>query len=82
MSEIIAREKINGQDWLGGEGSLFLKRGFEGTLYLKAVYSAQGCADVNRIEPLDKIRRRLEDRLRKDPGAVLKVSALLNIVPR
>lgn len=82
MSEILAVQEIKGQEWLNGKGHLFLKRLVDGRLVLKAVYSAIGCASVDRIEELSKIRRRIEDRLRKDPEAVLKVAGLLDIVPR
>lgn len=72
------------QSWLNGTGALTLVRSITGEALLKAVFTPGGVggSPVSCVETVQKIRRRIEDRLRKDDQAVLDTAAALGILPQ
>ena len=72
------------QTWLSGSGTLTLTRSVTGKGLLKAIFTPNGVKQTSTVcvETVDVIRRRIEDRLRKDETAVLETAVLLGVLPK
>ena len=83
MKKLVARIETGTwpREWLGGKGVAQYIEHPEMT-YIRVSHVAPGTDSLVCAEDAKKIRRRIEDRIRKDPEALLRAMVAVGICPR